>query len=122
MTTAKEKPLVGIVGPCSAGKSTLVADLKKYGVRTRHIAQEHSYVKDMWRRLSNPDLLIFLDVSYPVAQERRQLAWTESEYETQVHRLRHAREHADFFIVTDGMSPEDVLKKVLDFLKEIDYA
>lgn len=122
MTTTKQPPpLVGVVGPCKAGKSTLIAALQKHGVRARHIAQEHSYVKDMWRRLSKPDLLIFLDVSYPVAQERHQLTWTLSEYETQVQRLRHAREHADFYVLTDGKSPEDVLQKALNFLKEINY-
>jgi len=26
--------------------------------------QEHSYVKDMWLRLTNPDVLVFLDASY----------------------------------------------------------
>ena len=121
MTTTKEDPpLIGVVGPCSAGKSTLIAELQEYGVRTRHIAQEHSYVKDMWRRLSNPDILIYLDVSYPVAQERRKLTWTEGEYQKQIHRLRHAREHADFYLSTDDLTPNEVLKKVLELLKELD--
>ena len=59
MTATNQRLLIGIVGPCAAGKSTLVADLAKHGYRTRHIAQEHSHVKDMWQRLTNPDLLIF---------------------------------------------------------------
>ncbi len=56
--------LIGVVGPCGAGKSSLVAGLKAEGFLVRHIAQEHSYVPDMWKRLSNPDILIYLDVSY----------------------------------------------------------
>lgn len=88
----------------------------------RHIAQEHSYVKDMWQRLSNPDLLIFLDVSYTTAQERRKLNWNKGEYETQQHRLRHARQHADLYLQTDALSPNDVLEKILVFIKELEDA
>ena len=113
----KKKSIIGIVGPCSSGKSTLVAGLKKRGVKVRHIAQEHSYVKDMWRRLTNPDILLFLQVSYPVAQKRRKLNWSLKEYETQQYRLRDARQHADFYLDTDKLTPEDILKKVLNFIK-----
>ncbi len=119
MTTIKEKPLIGVVGPCSAGKSTLIAQLKKYDLRARQIAQEHSHVKDMWQRLSKPDILVFLDVSYATAQERRKLNWNEAEYATQENRLRHARKHADFYLLTDGLTPEEILKKVLGFIKEL---
>ncbi|MBT3314448.1 MAG: hypothetical protein HN390_07515 [Anaerolineae bacterium] len=115
----KKKPLIGVVGPCSSGKSTLVAGLKKRGVSVRQIAQEHSYVKDMWQRLSDPELLVFLNVSYPIAQERRKLSWTAGEYEKQTHRLRHARQHADLYLDTDKLTPEEILKKVLSFIVEV---
>ncbi len=115
----KKKIVIGVVGPCSSGKSTLVAGLKKRGVSVRHIAQEHSYVKDMWLRLSNPDILVFLDVSYPVAQERHKLSWTIGEYKKQTHRLRHARQHADIYLDTDKLIPEEILKKVLSFIVEV---
>jgi adenylate kinase family enzyme len=55
-----DKVLVGVVGPCGSGKSTLIAALEAQGYPCRHIAQEHSYVKDMWKRITNPDVLIFL--------------------------------------------------------------
>ncbi len=73
-----KKLLIGVVGPCAAGKSTLIAGLTRLGYRTRHIAQEHSYVKDMWQRLTNPDILVFLDASYPTTCQRRKLDWTRS--------------------------------------------
>jgi len=111
--------VVGVVGPCSAGKSTLVAGMKKRGIEIKAIAQEHSYVKDMWRQLTNPDILIFLQVSYPVAQGRRKLNWGIKEYETQLHRLRDARQHADFYINTDTLTPEDILNEVLEFIKDM---
>jgi len=118
-TTKKDTPLIGVVGVCTSGKSTLIAGLQGYGLRTRHIAQEHSYVKDMWRRMSNPDILIYLHVSYEIAQARRKLAWTEEEHRTQLHRVRHAREHADYHLDTDNKTPAQVLKEAVNFLQEI---
>lgn len=119
MTTTKgNTPLIGIVGACSSGKSTLIAGLQEYGLRIRHIAQEHSYVKDMWRRLRNPDILIYLDVSYQIAQERRKLSWTEKEYQAQLKRLSHAKTHADFILDTDKKTPAQVLAEAVNFLRE----
>jgi cytidylate kinase len=119
--TAAERraPLVGIVGPCGSGKSTLLAGLEKYGYRCRHIAQEHSYVQAMWQQIGRPDLLIYLDASFPVSTSRRQLNWQKKDHDEQIRRLAHAREHANLFIDTDNLSPEQVLQKVLDYLKEI---
>ena len=79
----KPHPLIGVVGPCAAGKTTLIAALKQSGYKARHIAQEHSYVQDMWQRLTRPNLLIFLDASYPVTCRRRKLDWTEAVYAVQ---------------------------------------
>jgi cytidylate kinase len=107
---------IGVVGPCAAGKSTLIAALKKRGYNVRHIAQEHSYVKDMWLRLTNPDILIYLDVSYGTSCQRRNMDWTEKEYQTEVKRLAHAREHAHFYLDTDGMEIQEVYDAVVKFL------
>ena len=111
--------MIGIVGVCTSGKSSLISGLSELGYRTKHIAQEHSYVKDMWKRIANPDILIFLDASYPVTIERRKLDWTWAEWDEQHRRLGHAREHADLYILTDDLSIEQVLKKVIGFLNEI---
>ena len=109
---------IGVVGPCAAGKSTLIQRLRALGYQAKHIAQEHSYVPRMWQRLSKPDILVYLDVSYPLTIQRRNLDWTVNEYLEEIHRLRHAREHAHLYINTDALSPEDVLEQVLLFLKE----
>lgn len=108
--------IIGVVGPCAAGKSTLIKNLANYNLRIKHIGQEHSYVADMWQRLTRPNLLIFLDASFPVTVQRRQLNWTPQEYQEQHHRLRHAREHADFYLLTDTLSPQEVADQVLKFL------
>ncbi len=62
---------VAVVGPCASGKSTLVSALRAAGYEARHPAQEHSFVKDMWQRLVDPDVLIYLDLSYESYRERR---------------------------------------------------
>jgi deoxyadenosine/deoxycytidine kinase len=112
------KPLIGVVGPCGSGKSTLTASLARLGYCSRHIAQEHSYVKDMWQRLTNPDILIFLDASWHVTCQRLNLNWTEAEWQEQQFRLRHARENADLYLDTDKLSIDEVLERGVGFLVE----
>jgi len=107
------RPLLGIVGPCGSGKSTLAARLVERGLGARAIAQEHSYVPVMWQRITNPRLLVFLQASYPVCTRRRQLVWTEQEYEEQLRRLAHAYAHADLRVDTDPLTPDEVLAAVL---------
>jgi hypothetical protein len=108
--------LVGVVGPCASGKSTLITGFNLTHIRFRHIAQEHSYVANMWQRLTNPDVLIFLDASYPITIRRRNLNWTVEEYQEQHRRLMHARSHADCYILTDDLSPEEVRDRVIECL------
>jgi deoxyadenosine/deoxycytidine kinase len=113
----KTRGKVGVVGPCAAGKTTLTAGLKERGYVAKHIAQEHSYVPHMWQRIANPDVLIFLDVSYPLTLRRRNLDWTEAEYQEQQRRLAHARQHADLVLDSTSLTPQAVLERVLEFLK-----
>ena len=118
MTTSKQV-LIGVVGPCGSGKSTLKSGLEGLGYPVRHIAQEHSYVRDMWKRITNPDILVFLDASFPVATARRKLNWRESDYLEQQRRLEHARQHADLYLHTDNMTIEDVLAKAVSYLQTL---
>jgi chloramphenicol 3-O-phosphotransferase len=117
-TQATKSNLVGIVGPCSAGKSTLIEGLKGLGYTARHIAQEHSYVPDMWQRLVNPIALVYLDVSYDISMMRRQLNMNRAEFERQKNRLSHAYQNADLNIHTDALTPDEVLDLVVKFLGE----
>jgi len=112
----EQKMVIGVVGPCGAGKSSLVLGLKPHGYLIRHIAQEHSYVPDMWRRLTNPDILIYLDVSYENTIIRRKLDWTYQEYAEQLHRLRNARQYANLYLDTNSLTLEDVLQTVLSYI------
>lgn len=108
--------LIGVVGPCGSGKSTLIKGLEKHGYHCRHIAQEHSYVRTMWQIITKPNLLIFLHSSFEQSTARHNLNWTLSDYEEQQRRLSHAREHADLIIDTDLLDANSVLQKALNFL------
>lgn len=118
MTISKAPLKAGLVGPCTAGKSTLTKMLHAAGVDAHHIAQEHSYVPYMWQRITNPDVLIFLDVSFPVSEQRRKMDWTVADYQEQHHRLRHARQHAHLYIMTDSFSPQEVFEQIMLFLEQ----
>jgi cytidylate kinase len=115
---SKRQIIVGIVGPCGSGKSTLIHSIKTTQYQFRHIAQEHSYVPDMWRKITNPDFLIFLDASYETVTIRKKLNWSLEEYLIEQDRLDHARNHADLYLQTDNLSVEDVRLKVENFLSE----
>ena len=65
----------------------------------------------------NPDILIFLDASYPVSTQRRKLDWRLEEYEEQARRLSHARDHANLYLDTDVLTPEQVVEHVLEYIR-----
>lgn len=73
----------------------------------------------MWQKLTNPIALIFLEASYPVTMKRRRLNWTQAEYEEQLRRLEHARNHADLMIDTDLLTADQVLQVVLNFINPV---
>ena len=113
-----KRPLVGVVGPCGSGKSTLIKGLEQHGYSCRHIAQEHSYVQSMWQIISKPDVLIYLGASFASSTARRKLNWYKKDYDEQLRRLAHARQHAHLFLDTDDLTPAQVLQRALDFLEE----
>jgi len=112
------KLIIGVVGVCGAGKTSLCKNVRGEHFEIRHIAQEHSYVKDMWKRITNPKLLIYLHVSYENTIVRKRLNWTRSEYEEQLHRLTHARQHADLIINTDTLTEAQVARTAFEFIQQ----
>jgi molybdopterin-guanine dinucleotide biosynthesis protein len=119
MRKGRDIPLIGIVGVCASGKTTLIANLSSLGYYCRHIAQEHSFVPDMWQRLTDPDILIYLEASYSVTIARKNLNWTRAEYQEQLERLGHARSHADIIVKTDNLNPQEVFDYVLSKLTNL---
>ena len=114
---SKSETIIGVVGPCSAGKTTLITKLSQHGFSAKHIAQEHSYVKDMWQRIGKPDILIYLDVSYEQSMKRRPLNMSALEFEEQNHRLVHARQHAECYLNTTELTPQEVFACIEGFLR-----
>jgi len=108
---------IAIAGPCGSGKTTLAEGLRAAGYRAHQIVQEHSYVPAMWEKITRPDLLIYLDAGYAVCTDRKRLNWLPSEYEEQIARLAHARQHCDLHIRTDELTPGEVLARALEFLR-----
>lgn len=109
---------IALVGPCSSGKSTLAVSLKQAGFDIRQPAQEHSLVPDMWQRHSKPDILIYLDIDYPHTRLRRPHHDGGTVRLAEQHRrLRHARQHCDFYLDTSGLSPAEVQAAVFKFLQ-----
>jgi hypothetical protein len=108
-----------VVGPCAAGKSSLVARLRAQGVRARSVSQEHSYVPYLWQRHS-PDVLIYLDLGLETLRRRRRPTWTQHMLDVQHRRLAHARTHCHLYLPTDHLAPDQVAHQALAFLAAFD--
>jgi len=111
-------PLIAVVGVCAAGKSTLVAGLSAQGWNARQVVQEHSYVPAMWQRITDPDILIFLDASLNTVRRRRgDPEFPARILEEQKARLAHARRYCHLYVDTDPLAAEQVLEVVLAWLR-----
>lgn len=108
---------VVLVGICGSGKTTLAQGLRRLGYEVRECGQEHSEVPYMWQAISRPDVLIYLDASSEVIYQRGERHYVAGYVEEERRRLAHARAHCDFYVMTDDLSPDQVLAKVVAFLK-----
>lgn len=110
---------VAVVGACASGKSTLVSSLREVGYKARHVAQEHSYVPNMWQRICQPDVLIYLDVNYESIRTRRpHLDFRPEDLAEQNRRLAHARQHCHLYLDTNELNPTQVQDQTLSFLQQ----
>lgn len=112
--------LIGIVGPCSSGKSALAQALRAQGYRVKEIMQEHCAAPAMWQRITNPDVLIYLDVSLEEGARREGLPKPSSWWpEERAVRLAHARQHCDLYLDTSALTPAQVVHHIAAFLKTL---
>jgi cytidylate kinase len=107
-----------VVGPCAAGKSTLVAALRALGYDVHVSGQEHSEIATLWQR-SQPDVLIALDVDITAVRDRRGGPWPEWLHDLQVRRLTAASQAADLVIDTTMLSAETVVERVVAYLDQL---
>jgi predicted ATPase len=105
-----------VVGPCAAGKTTLVDALKGRGYRAYAVAQEHSVIRDLWKR-RDPDIVISLDLDLEVVRQRRSPTWSAEIYADQHERLQPAFEASDLHIDTGKHDIETALRMSLDLLE-----
>ena len=105
-----------VVGPCAAGKSTLVQALRERGYHAREVQQEHSGVPYLWQHFQPLDVLIYLDARLATIAERRTIDFSDDYLDELRYRLRHARQNCDLYLQTDGLTAQEVLEKVVAFL------
>jgi hypothetical protein len=115
---SNDRFVIGVVGVCGSGKTELVQRLRTRRFQVKHIAQEHSFVSDMWQRFSKPNILVYLIVSYPETLRRKKFDWSEKDYNEQIRRVQHARQHADIVVNTDDFTPDGVCEYVLGQLEK----
>ncbi len=104
-----------LVGPCAAGKSTLTQALRQHGFSVHPIAQEHSGVRDLWRRHA-AHALIYLDVDLANVHRRGRPSFPDWLHHQQRERLAEAQNAADYYLDTSVHSIPEVLHLVLKFL------
>src|SRR5215210_2586871 len=111
-----ESRKVVVVGPCAAGKSTLVTALRALGYDAHVSGQEHSEIATLWQR-SDPDVLIALDVDITAVRDRRGGSWPEWLHDLQVRRLAAASRAANLAIDTTALSPQTIVDRVVAYLE-----
>lgn len=107
-----EAPRVVVVGPDAAGKTELAKRLRAQGYNARSCAQDHSYVPDMWQRISKPDFLVYLDAQMETIARRRTIDWGQERLDKLNARLAHARAHCNLYLPTDDLEPSEVANRV----------
>jgi hypothetical protein len=113
------RPLV-VVGPCAAGKTTLVEGLVALGVDARAVAQEHSAIPNLFcRNVPDDAVLVYLTADYRVLHGRRPHSSGRPQYAAERPRLESARAAADLLLHTDGVGIEEVRARVLTWLEEL---
>lgn len=111
---------IKIVGVCGSGKSALAERLQVLGWRARQVSQEHSGVPDLWQRRNPPEALVYLDASGETVRHRYpHLNLHDAYLDKERRRLAHARAHADCYVRTDALTPDEVLVQVLRCLQAL---
>jgi hypothetical protein len=107
-----------VVGPCAAGKTTLVGNLRPKGYNIRSCSQEHSCVPELWLKFCRARVLIYLDAGLStIARRQKRSDWTELRLQVQHRRLTNARSHCDLYLPTDDLTRSQVAETVEAFLR-----
>jgi len=117
---ARSRLHIVVVGPCAAGKTTLVNGLRAQGFTSaRLVSQEHSGVADLWAWHGRPDALVYLDAQVGTMNRRQGRSdWTEEARAEQLARLERARRECGLYLPTDDLTIPQVLEVVVAFLEK----
>lgn len=110
-----------VVGPCAAGKTTLVNGLHARGYTgARLVPQEHSGVPNLWAWRGQPSVLIYLDARVETINHRQQRTdWTQALLDEQHARLSAARQACHLYLPTDELTIPQVLETVIAFIEQM---
>ena len=118
MNEGQHRARVVVVGPCAAGKTTLVSNLRLKNFSIYSCAQEHSAAPQLWKKHCRADVLVYLDAELEtIALRQRRSDWTARRLEAQRRRLADARLHCDYYLQTDGLTRQQVALAVQSFLE-----
>jgi hypothetical protein len=116
----QREPRIVVVGPCAAGKTTLVGSLRRQGFNVHSCAQEHSSVARLWRKRCRADVLLYLDAGLEtIARRQNRTDWTTGRLDAQRRRLADARVHCDLYLCTDDLSRDQVAGVAAEFLRNL---
>ena len=111
-------PVIKVVGVSASGKSTLVRALREHGYDARAVSQEHSHSATLWKQFDVTRVLIYLDSTLEVQQQRRpDVTWNAGNLAAERQLLHNARAEADLRLNTAQLSSADVLHLALAYLR-----
>ena len=105
-----------VVGPCGSGKTTLVRGLQAHG----YVARGRTGTLDRHRALATSRTTGSADplnATPTTITARRGAEFPGWLYDEQMERLMEARSHADLVLATNDLTPGEVLRRVVDFLR-----
>lgn len=111
------KKSIVIIGVCGSGKSALADGLRSCGYKAESVAQEHSLVPDLFLH-HKPGIVIYLDASDETVAVRKRTGWERHLLGEQRRRLKLARQRADIFLSTDGLSTAELLARAEAKIKD----
>ena len=112
---------VAVLGTCASGKSTVVGELRQRGLDAYVVSQEHSIVRDLWRR-ANPDFVVLLEADYATICQRRGNDWPRWLYDLQRERLIEVRNHSDITVNTSTASVDQAVDAILSAIGSPDLS
>ncbi len=106
-----------VVGVCASGKTTVIEALQARGYDARTCSQEHSLNRFLWQR-GQTCFLVVLDCRCLMVEKRRNRKMPITQYQEQKNKLACAQAMANIYLLTDDLTVEDTVKRIIDAYEE----